>query len=486
MISKSFIKSSFIYTVVGSLPLASSILLIPFYGNSALLSTSDFGLLAIYIGLSELARVLFTFSVDNFMGVNFIHYNSNKNNLPRFIGTSALFLLVYGLGITLVFSFIGDFVISIAFPTKGLQYFPFGFLSALTGLFNGIFKAYTTLMIFREKPNPFFWSSIVHFILVILISITGLYLFPQSLIGPIWGRFISAFVLFVWSMVYFHKESRFRFDKTILKKLIDYSAPLYIYTILYWVVANIDRYFILGINSEKEVAIFDFAIKMTLVIEFLQNGLMLAITPKIYKIWKSNNDVPSGNVEINKYFHVFAMINILCLPLFYISIPIIVPQIVSNSELYSSFTLLPILFAGMITRIWYYYLIAPVFYFNKTKILPIVFSITAILHISINYFLINSFGMNGAVWANFLTKFVQVTLIYVFVRQFYSFNANLLKLVVFPSLYIGLLIVYELLAKQSIVYFINISHIIIMIIIGYLIFRKEIRINQILKLFQTK
>lgn len=483
MISKSFLKSSFIYTVVGSLPLASSILLLPFYGNSSLLSTSDFGILAIYIILSELARVLFTFSADNFLGINFIHHNTSKENVQRFIGTSAVFMLLYGIGVTLLFSFLGDFIFDIAYPGKNIHYLPFGLLSALTGLFNGIFKAYSTLMIYRERPNPFLWSNTIHFILVVSISISGLYFFPQSLIGPIWGRFISAFATFAWAMIYFYSESRFKFDKTMLKRLLDYSAPLYIYSILYWVVANIDRYFILGILSEKEVAIFDFAIKMTLVIEFLQNGLSSAITPKVFKIWKSNNDKPEGSIDINKYFHVFALINIACLPLFYISIPLIVPHIVNNSDLYSSFDLLPVLFAGMISRIWYYYLITPVFYFKKTKILPIVFTFTAIFQVVSTYFLIKNEGIDGAVWANFFTKLIQVILLYLFVRKFYRFFVNYRKFILYPIIYMLILIVYELFFKQLNIYYANIAHIIVLALLGFSFFRNEIQVSLIRKIF---
>jgi len=483
LISKSFIKSSFIYTVVGSLPLASSILLLPFYGNSTLLSTSDFGILAIYIILSELARVLFTFSADNFLGINFIHHNTSQENVEKFIGTSAVFLLLYGFGVTLLFSFLGDFVFDIAYPGKNIHYLPFGLLSALTGLFNGIFKAYTTLMIYREKPTPFFWSNIFHFILVLFISISGLYIFPQSLNGPIWGRFIAAFATFAWALIYFYGESKFKFDKGILRNLLNYSAPLYIYSILYWIVANIDRYFILGILSEKEVAIFDFAIKMTLVIEFLQNGLSSAITPKVFKIWKNNGDEPKGNVDINKYFHVFALINIVSIPLFYISIPLIVPHIISNSDLYSSFNLLPILFAGMIARIWYYYLITPVFYFKRTNLLPIVFTFTAIFQVVCTYFLIKGIGINGAVWASFFTKLIQVILLYLFVQRFYQFRVNYKKFILYPFVYILILIGYEVFFKQISVYYANIAHIIILGILGFIFFKNEIQPSQLLKIF---
>ena len=110
----------------------------------------------------------------------------------------------------------------------------------------------------------------LHFVLVIAFSVSGLYLFPMSLDGPIWGRFISASSTFIWALIYFGRESRFEFSKSILKDLLIYCTPLFIFYLLSWVIANIDRYFILGILSESEVAVFDFAVKITLIIELLQ------------------------------------------------------------------------------------------------------------------------------------------------------------------------------------------------------------------------
>ena len=486
MISKSFIKSSFIYTIIGSLPLASSILLLPFYGNTNLLSTSDFGLLAIYITISELARVLFTFSTDSFLGFNFFHYSSDQNSIKKFIGSSTIFMLVYGIGITIAFSFIGDYIFKVAFPDKNIQYFPLGLLSALTGLFNGIFKAYSNLMIYREKPNPFFWSNILHFILVVGISVSILYVFPQSLVGPIWGRFLSSSVTFLWAIIYFIKESQLKYDKNIISKLISYSAPLYIYTILQWVVINIDKYFVLGLLSNKDLAVFDFATKIVLAIDFLQSGLSSAIYPKIFKLWKTNNDEPQGTIEINKYFHVFTIINLIGIPLYFIAIPLIVPYVVNNNDLYASFYFLPILFAGMIVRIWYNYLIAPVVYFKKTRILPIIFSLVAIFQVFTTYKLISIYNIEGAIWANFFTKIFQVILLFFFVKSFYKLKVNIRKLVIYPTIYILFLISMELFYKDINLFIINGAHITVLTIIGYFLFRKEINLRSLLKMFGIK
>ncbi|HOH08223.1 MAG TPA: oligosaccharide flippase family protein, partial [bacterium] len=75
MISKEFFKSSLVYSVVGALPLAASVLLLPFYTN--LLSTADFGRLALYISFSFLIQILVSFGLDSYITVQHIEFKSD-------------------------------------------------------------------------------------------------------------------------------------------------------------------------------------------------------------------------------------------------------------------------------------------------------------------------------------------------------------------------------------------------------------------------
>ena len=55
------------YTVIGSLPFLSALVLLPFYSNQ--LSTAHFGLLNVYISLALLSQVLTTLGVDQYIPV---------------------------------------------------------------------------------------------------------------------------------------------------------------------------------------------------------------------------------------------------------------------------------------------------------------------------------------------------------------------------------------------------------------------------------
>jgi len=227
------------------------------------------------------------------------------------------------------------------------------------------------------------------------------------------------------------------------------------------------------------VAVFDFAIKITLAIEFLQNGLSAAILPKIFQIWKDNNNKPVGNIEVNKFFHVFTLINLCLIPLYLLLIPYLVPLVVNNSDLYQSFSLLPLLFAGMVVRIWYYILVSPIFYFQKTSILPKVFAITAVFQIAATYSMVNLNGINGAVLANFLTKILQVSLMYLFVNRFYKLNANKTKLLFYPSALISMFLIANIFNMIYNVYVIYSLIFICSLVFAYYTYRKEISISWI-------
>ena len=63
MISKGFIRNSVIYTVAGMLPMASAVILLPFYLNY--LPIEQYGQLALYLAFSMFVQIVATYSFDS-------------------------------------------------------------------------------------------------------------------------------------------------------------------------------------------------------------------------------------------------------------------------------------------------------------------------------------------------------------------------------------------------------------------------------------
>ena len=475
MISKQFIKSSFIYSVIGALPLASSIILLPFYTN--MLTTDQFGLLALYIAFTAIMQIMVNFSLDQYLGIHWIDFQDNVQKAKENVGTVVSLLLLIGFLFLLVFVISGEsFFSSFSGFTKNktnLEFFPWGFMSILTAIFNSMFKSYTALLIYQQRPIKFFWLNIFNFILTIGISLSILYYKPFSLAGPMYGRLLSGLGIFVLALFFFIKEFGIAFHIKLLKGIVVFCLPLFVYFILSWIAGNVDRYIIAYFLNASDVGIFVFAIQCTFLMEFLQSGLSSSIYPKVFNIWKEKN-INYGTLEANRYFNGFTAITMLIVPVLVIALPLIIPIVVKNKDYYLTFNFLAILFAGYALGGLRAYFWAPLMYFKKTKALPRIFFFSAVFQIAASIGLIYFYGLMGAVWANFLVKPVQVLLMFNESRKVFDYKFNLWKLVYLPIIFIGVVVVSELVASKETRLFFEVGQLLIAVFMVSIAYRKEL------------
>ena len=253
MISKKFFKSSIIYSVIGALPLATSFVLLLFYAN--LLSTSDLGLLALYIVIAFLVQIIVNFAMDTSIGVHYFEFKDKPDKLKNYIGTVAGLLLVIGLIFVLFSIFSGNVIFKAFWPKQDLKFYPFGFLSILTGISNSFFKTYTNLLINQEKPDRYFWMNISTFIMTIVFSLGLLFLFPGTLIGPIWGRFLASFINSVVVFYFFKTEFGISIHISYLRGIFIFCFPVFLFILIGWVLSSLDRFIIKALMQSSDVAI---------------------------------------------------------------------------------------------------------------------------------------------------------------------------------------------------------------------------------------
>ena len=475
MISKQFIKSSFIYSVIGALPLASSIILLPFYTN--MLTTDQFGLLALYIAFTAIMQILVNFSLDQYLGIHWIDFQDNAQKARENVGTVVSLLLLIGIFFLLVFLISGEPVFSsfskFTSNKTNLEFYPWGFMSLLTAIFNSLFKSYTALLIYQQRPVRFFWLNIFNFVLTIGISLSVLFYNPFSLAGPMYGRLLSGLGIFLLALFFFIQEFGISFHKKLLKGIVVFCSPLFVYFILSWIAGNVDRYIIAYFLNASDVAIFVFAIQCTFLMEFFQSGLSSSIYPKVFNIWKEKN-INYGTLEANRYFNGFTAITLLIVPVIVIALPLIIPIVVKNKDYYHTFNFLAILFAGYALSGLRAYFWAPLVYFKKTKALPKIFLFSAVFQILASIGLIYFFGLIGAVWANFLVKPLQVIFMYIESRKVFDYKFNLWKLVYLPIIFIAVVLISESIASDDTRLFVEAGQLVVAIVMVFLVYRKEV------------
>jgi O-antigen/teichoic acid export membrane protein len=172
MISKSFLKSSVIYTIGGALPMLGSLILLPFYANR--LNELHYAQVQFYISISLLLQVLFSYSIESYFGIKYTQLNGNPEEQKKFTGTVSIILLIIGAGLLLITSLSGNLIFSRLFKSDyQMEFWPYGFYSVLTAFFNSYFKTATNGLIYFKKPRLFFAANISNFIATVGISVGG-------------------------------------------------------------------------------------------------------------------------------------------------------------------------------------------------------------------------------------------------------------------------------------------------------------------------
>ncbi len=475
MIRRQFISESFIYTLTGALPLASGLVLLPFYTNW--LTSDQFGLLALYIAITMFMQVIFNFGFDNFAGISYIDNKNNPEARREIMGTIVITLLMTG-AVVLVASLLLGYPVFEVFNRTGsektrLLFFPYGLMAVATAFFNSMFKTYTSLLIYRQMPGRYMFMNIFNFVLTLVISITWLSLDKFSLNGPMWGRLLSGSGIFFLSLFFFRKEFGLQFSSRHLRSFVRFCGFLVIYQLLSWTLSYIDRFVIGSFLSPTDVAVFDFAFKCLVVIEFLQNGLSSAIIPGVFSHWAGTGD-RQESTDVRRYFNGFSAVTVLAVPLYAITLPFLVPLIVKQPVYFDSFKFLPILGLGFmflcLRQIYSFPLLAK----KRSDLLTRAFAWSALTQIVITVIAVKYFGLWGAVWATLLTKPFQVFFMYRQSRRIMPLNLSFQKQVLLPLLVtIAVILAYLLLTPDRYLAIMMVFSI-VSVMLTWLFYRKEI------------
>lgn len=412
--------------------MASAFFLLPFYTHY--LSKSDFGILALYISFTAFVQIIINFGLDTYIGISYIEHKDQREKLRIQIGSISAYLLIFGIILILLFVTVGNSLFKLIFETEGMKFFPYGLMCVLTAFFNSYFKTYTNLLINQKRPVSFFWLNSANFVMTIGFSLTGLLMLPFSLNGPMWGRLLSGAGIFILALAGFQKEFglQIKFGNT-LRKAIAFSAPVLIFFILQWFVTNNYPYLLDHLMTTEDIAIFDFAVKCTLLIEFALNGLSQTIMPYVFELIK-NKEIRASTPELNKYFSSFTAVSLLGIPFFILIIPVVLPLFQIEASYFEAFVFLGVLGISFVSRALYNYFLAPIYYYKHTKVLPKIYLYTAIIQVTISIVFIRMWGLWGLVWATLFVKVLQNGFLYIEAKRIFRFHFNRIKLVYLPFL----------------------------------------------------
>ncbi len=429
MITKRFIKSSIIYSVAGALPMASAVILAPYY--AANLTPEGFGAWALLLGFSALVQIIVTFSFDSSI---YVHYHKYKN-YPQRLGQliSSVYLFVLGLSMLVVglLFFLGNLIFETVYPATAVAFAPFGWLSVFSGVCYGLIKIESALFQVKELPKHFLIVNLATFFLLIVCTIAAFRLFPEDLFAPVSGRFLASFAVALFLVVRTLRQTGIHFCWFLLRPLFQFNLASFVYQLQQWFMAYFDRVILAFLLPLSSVGVYDLAMKCLLVIDLILIGLNSAFMPRAIEVL-SRGATPAERTEINRFYHGLSAASLLVVTLAMVVLPPVV-LIFFDFERYGQvLALLPVASVAYLVKPLRLAMAMPFGALRYSRPLPFIYLAVMALKFATMFWLIPYVGLWGALYATIFAACAEIALLYVAIKPRFTFTMNPVKMVAIP------------------------------------------------------
>lgn len=460
------------YTVSGMLPMGSAIILLPFY--IAHLSTADFGALTIYLAFALLVQIIVTFSFDTSVYIHFHEFRKDPQKLSQFIASSYIFMLMIGVFLLVIFLLSGEYLFHLFFEDRSISFHPYGTISVFTGLFMGFFKVYTSLLQTRQKPEVFFRSNLVQFSMIAGFTIVGLYIYPNTLAGPVGGRLLAALISGGLAVFSITREFGVHFNRQLLQSSFSFNFFSFVYQLQQWMMNYFDRILLAFFLPLTMVGVYGFMMNCLVIIELIINSLYSSFAPRIIPTILEQ-EIKSSSPEINRYFNGLAAVSMILVSGAILFFPVLIEGLIEKPNYRLAVAFIPYAALVYLLKPMRLYFGIPFGILKYTKPLPFIYAAVSVLKIGVLVLLVRYIGLYGAIVASLAGFILEVILLYTDGRKRFVFTFNWLKLVFAPVALMFLVLVVEPLFDPRDHLYIHIFY--FMASLGLLVwaFRREVR-----------
>ena len=407
---------------------AISFLLLPIYTN--VFTKEEFGIYTLIFIFIAFAQFLYSYGMDASL-MKFFSISENKKEIYTSIFVS---LLVTSSIFSIMISCFSDFI-SILF----LENVNYGYLFKIAAiiLFFDSFS-FRVLIIHRmeDKPYKYFIFSFVNVLVTFLANYYFIIILNIGISGAFYAHLFGSISIFLLSLpIIFNRVSIQSFSLTLLKKILLFGFPFLPSVIFQMIIDFSDRRILLYLTDIDTVGIYSPGCKIASILLFLISGFRLGWEPFFLKLTKNKKIIIS---QISNIFLFFIFTVLLFFILF------IEPIIVYSNHYFSfsiigenfwgSIGIIPILMFGYIFLALYHLQMPPIFYYNKTSMLPFFRFVGAISNIILNFLLIPRWGIHGAAFATSLSYLIMTLPMFIYTNNFFKINYNWNLLIVYSLL----------------------------------------------------
>lgn len=205
--------------------------------------------------------------------------------------------------------------------------------------------------------------------------------------------------MFVWVVVVMVREAPPSFAREKLGAALRFGLPLVPHLVFGWILAVADRLFLERMVSLDEVGLYSLGYQIAMIISLLVNAINSAWSPIFYDTAKSHANAPAMVARVCTLYT--AGVSLAAAGLILAAPDLL--HLMATPAYFGAAPVVPVVAVAYVFQGLYFMSVTALFYVKRTRILPALTGIAAVVNVSANLLLIPRLGMMGAAWATVLS-----------------------------------------------------------------------------------
>jgi O-antigen/teichoic acid export membrane protein len=382
-------------------------------------SKAEFGVLDIWDRVTSMLTFLVIFGTDSALSFYYFDTKDDKKRLEH-VRNVMYFRLAVVAVLFIPVALFGSQLSNLFFDNSA--YASLLFLGMAVLLLDTLVVVVLMVMRFEFATLKVVILTVLKMLMIAVFSYVILRYFNRSPNGVLMGRTISGAIILGYLLITGRKYFVPKINWSSMKELLIYAAPLAPASVAFWVIASSSSFFIKHFGSLGDAGIYGAATRLATVITLLTSGVQMAWRPYSMSI-KDKKDSPE---LFSKIFYVLLLVGVFGV----MAVATVMPWVIKilGPEYYEAYKYVSFVSAATFLNFFYMIISVGLFFKKKTNIISYTFGIVALVNLILNFLLIPTFGVWGAVISYLLSYLSAITLIFKKSQQYYFVPVSYLKM----------------------------------------------------------
>jgi len=376
---------------------AVSFLLIPLWAR--FLTPLDYGITGTLLAYSGVLTTLLGFGLSGAVVRHYYDYSTDRMRLNRYIISVLLFQIAVP-GLVVAALNIWGPALWTRFTANTIPFYPYvqvmlwaTYVDLLSQIPVALYQAQQHATQFVSVQYGRFLLGVATSVLFVIALRLGAYgvLLSQLVAGAL----VSAIVLYLAGHTWFTRSVAWRY----VREALSYGLPLVPHALASWVLQAADRLILERFVSLTELGLYNFGYTLGMGMQFLVVGINQAWMPHYFRQMQADPEVDRKIIRVTSIY--IALIGGACLIGVLFAGEII--EFLMPASYLGAVPYVPPVLTGYLLLGFYYFASAPLFYFKKTRLIPLVTGMAAVVNVGGNFWLVPSFGAIASAWITTVT-----------------------------------------------------------------------------------